>query len=422
MRTRTRSSQLATATAATFVALSGCAVSSGQPESGSGDGITLSFWSYYSGTQQTWLEEQVATFEEKNPDVTIQLVETVGDQQDQRLLASVSTGTTPDLFINNIVVDYPTLVAGGVMEDLTPYWDDFADKDQFPDAAVWRSDGRVYNLLPYTNLLGMYYNEDILSEYGITTPPSTLDELGDDLATVTADGTYKGLALSASPDVEGAWLFAPQLLGQGINYCNFTVPEVTGAFQRWDDWSQEGYIPLSAATWDQNAAWQQFMSGDYAFALNGNWQLGNVASADFEYGTAPYPAPAGGESIVFPGGEGFAIGAGSEHPDVAWQFLEEMILSNQGGESIYTASGSIPVRADVTDMPAIQDDPYVQPYVAAAQTAADWPDNTNTAEMQNRLGQAVSNVVSGQTSAQQAAESAATDIEESIASGEGGCE
>jgi multiple sugar transport system substrate-binding protein len=420
---RTRPRLLAAAVlAALALSTSGCAISA-SGDGGNADGKTeLTFWSYYSGTQKDWLAAQVKQFEADNPDVTVKIVETVGDQQDQKLLASVATKTTPDLFINNIVVDYPTLNAGGVFADLTDYWNGYADKDQFPESAGWSTDGKVYNLLPFTNLLGFYYNKDILDSVGISEPPTTLDELQADLATVTADGTHKGIALSGAPSVEGAWLFAPQLLGEGIDYCNFEGPKVTQAFDRVEDWAKAGYTPQATATWDQTDAWQQFMTGDYAFAFNGNWNLGNVKEAGFAYGTGQFPAPDGGTSVVYPGGEGFGIGATSEHKDLAWKFIEQAVLSQQAGESLFEAAGSIPVRADVAESDAIAQDEFVTPFVEAAQTAASWPDNTNTAAMQKALGTAVSSVISGQTDGAQGAATAEADISASIADGGGTCE
>ncbi|MGH3098043.1 MAG: sugar ABC transporter substrate-binding protein [Streptosporangiales bacterium] len=423
MKNRTRRPRLLALAVGTVATVCGCTMSSAPSGDDAGGKTTLTFWHYYQGTQRTWLEDQTAKFEKDNPDVNVNLVQVVGDQQDQKLLASVATGKTPDLFINNIVVDYPTLVSGGVMKDLTHYWKAYADKGQFPSGAVWKTDGKVYNLMTYTNLLGMYYNKDILSKYGINKPPSTLKELQQDLAKVTADGKYKGLALSGAPTVEGAWLFAPQLLGQGVDYCNWagSQEKVNTAFQRLDAWARKGYIPKAAATWDQNASWQQFMTGKYAFAFNGNWQLGNVKKATFEYGTARIPAPAGGKSQVYPGGEGFAIGAKSEHPDLAWKFLKQAILSSQGEKNVYTKAGSIPVRADVADMPAIKKDDYVQPFVRAAQDTAAWPNNSNTANMQTSLGKAVSAVISGQKTAAEGAKSATEDIAKARKKGGGGC-
>jgi multiple sugar transport system substrate-binding protein len=410
------------AAAAALLAISGCTISNTPSESQSEGTTTLRFWQYYSaGGQADWLKAQTAKFEAANPGVKVQLVQVVGSQQDQKLLAAVATGNGPDLLINNIVVDFPTLVGGGVMKDITAEWNAYADKDQYPEAAAWKSDGKVYNLLSYTNLLGMYYNKDILASVGITDPPTTLQQLEADMAKVEAGGKYKALAESGAPTVEGAWLFAPQLLGQGINYCNFSGQPVTDAFNRVADWAQKGYLPKATATWDQNAAWQQFMTGKYAFGLNGNWQLGNVKKAKFKYGTTQFPAPAGGKSVVYPGGEGVAIGAQSKHPDLAWKYIQEVFLSKEGGQSLFAAAGSIPVRADVASVPEIKKDPYVQPFIKAAQTSGQWPNNPKTADMQTALGKAVSGVISGQLSGPEGAEAAIKNVAAAQKSGGGTC-
>jgi multiple sugar transport system substrate-binding protein len=417
-----RRTRLVAAAAAALLAISGCTISNAPSDSQSAGTTTLRFWQYYSGTQLTWLQAQTKKFEAANPNIKVQLVQVVGSQQDQKLLASVATGNGPDLLINNIVVDFPTLVGGGVMKDLTPMWDAYADKGQFPESAVWKNEGKVYNLMSYTNLLGMFYNSDALASVGITKPPTTLEELEADMAKVKAGGKYVPLAESGAPTVEGAWLFAPQLLGKDINYCNFSGPEVDAAFQRVEDWSKKGYIPLATATWNQTAAWQQFMTGKYAFGFNGNWQLGNVKEAKFKHGTAQFPAPAGGKSVVYPGGEGIAIGAQSKNPDLAWKYLQEVFLSPEGGKTIFNEVGSIPVRADVANIPEIKSDQTVQPFVKAAQTSGQWPNNPKTADMQTALGKAVSGVISGQLSAAEGAEAAQKNIAAAQQSGGGSCQ
>lgn len=423
MRTTTRWTSAVTLAVAALMAVSGCALSSTPSDSTSNGTVTLRFWQYYTaGGQADWLKAQTAKFETDNPGVKVDLVQVVGSQQDQKLLAAVATGNGPDLLINNIVVDFPTLVSGGVLKDITAEWDGYADKDQYPEATAWKNDGKVYNLLSYTNLLGMYYNKDILASVGITNPPTTLEDLQADMAKVEAGGKYKAMAESGAPTVEGAWLFAPQLLGKGVNYCNFSGQPVTDAFNRIADWAQKGYLPKATATWDQNAAWQQFMTGKYAFGLNGNWQLGNVKAAKFAYGTVQFPAPADGTSVVYPGGEGIGIGAQSKHPDLAWKYLQEVFLSKSGGEALFTAAGSIPVRADVASVPAIRKNTYVQPFIKAAQTSGQWPNNPKTADMQTALGKAVSGVISGQLSAQQGADSAIKNVNAAKKSGGGTCE
>ncbi|MBA8793028.1 ABC-type glycerol-3-phosphate transport system substrate-binding protein [Friedmanniella endophytica] len=411
---------------ALLLAGTGCAIKTDSGSSsggGSGTGTTtLTFWEYYQGTQLTWLQGRVKDFEAKNPTIKVNLVQATGQQFDQKLLASVATGTTPDLFINNIVVDYPTLQAGGVMADLTPYWDAYSGKKNFPENTTWTTDGKVYNLLPYTNLLGMYYNKDILQQYGIQ-PPTTLDEMTAAMTKIRAAGKYSGVALSGAPSVEGAWLFAPQFLGLGVNYCNLDANQaaLSAAFQRVAAWRSDDALPRAAATWDQNASWQQFMTGKYAFGLNGNWQLGNVKKANFAYGTTQFPAPAGGKSQVFPGGEGYGIGAKSKNKDAAWKFLTEAILTPEAGESIYTEAGSIPVESQAADSDTLNKDPNAAPFVKAAQDTAAWPKNSQTAAMQQALGVAVSGVISGQTTAEAATSKAISTIDAAKQKGGGGC-
>lgn len=422
MRARFRRTSAVAAAVAALLAISACAIFNTPSTSKSSGTTTLRFWEYYTaGGQADWLKAQTAKFEAANPGVQVQLVQVVGSQQDQKLLASVATGNGPDILINNIVVDFPTLVSGGVMKDITSEWNSYADKGQYPEGAAWKNNGKVYNLLSYTNLLGMFYNKDILASVGVTTPPTTLDELEADMAKVKAGGKYKALAESGAPTVEGAWLFAPQLLGQSIDYCNFSGPQVSNAFNRVADWAQKGYLPKATATWDQNAAWQQFMTGKYAFGFNGNWQLGNVKAAKFKYGTVQFPAPVGGKSVVYPGGEGIAIGAQSKHPDLAWKYLQSVFLSKEGGQALFAAAGSIPVRADVASVPEIKNNTLVRPFIQAAQTSGHWPNNPKTADMQTALGKAVSGVISGQLTAQQGADAATKNVAAAQKAGGGTC-
>jgi multiple sugar transport system substrate-binding protein len=406
---------------AAVLVMTGCTGTASGPST-SGASKTLKVWNYYAaGPGLTWLQDETKKFEKANPGVNVQLVQVPFGQMDQKLLASSSTGTGPDVLVNNVVVDYPTLASAGVMKDMTSDWNSYPDKSEFPSSAVWTTKGKVFNVMSYTNLVGLYYNKTILSQYGITTPPKTLDEMQADMAKVVAGGKYGGLAESGAPTSEGAWLFAPQLLGQNIDYCNFKGPKVTAAFDRVATWSKDGYIPLATATWAQSDAWQQFMTGKFAFGLNGNWNLGGAKDATFKYGTTTFPEPSGGKSVVYPGGEGLAVGSHSTDPALAWKYIEDVFLSKSASEANYAASGSIPVRADVGSTAALKDNKLVQPFVQAAAATGKWPNNVKTAQLQSTLGTAISAVISGQQSGAQGAQSAITGIATELKAGGGGC-
>lgn len=391
-------------------------------EGDDGDGQTLTVWTYYvSGGQIEALEAQNELFADTHPDVEVEHVQIPFDQLASRLLAGVSTQDGPDVVFDNVVVEFPALAASGALLDMSDYWGAYGDAAQFPESAVWtHEDGGIYNVMSYTNLLAMFYNENVLSEYGIA-PPSTIDELETAMATVAAAGQYTPLAMSGVASPEGAWMFMPLLLSHGVNYCNLESDAVEDAFGTMERWASEGYIPTETATWDQADAWQAFVSGDYAFGFNGNWNLGDVDNAPFTVGTALYPAGGSEGSVVFPGGEGIGIGAFTDDPDLAWSYIEEVWMSSEAGQINFQESGQIPTRGDLADTPEVQENELAQPFVEAAKATAAWPGNPNTAAMQNAVGQALSGVISGGLSAADAAAMAIDEVNDEIEAGGGSC-
>ncbi len=169
---------------------------------------------------------------------------------------------------------------------------------------------------------------------------------------MAADGTYVPLAQSGAPTVEGAWMFMPQLLGEGVDYCNLSEDALQTGMERIQGWAEAGITPRETATWDQADAWSAFTSGKYAFGINGNWNLGDAKAASFTVGTTRFPAGPQG-SHVFPGGEGIGVGAFAEDPDLAWQYVEEAWMSQDASLINFKASGQIPTRSDLADDEAL---------------------------------------------------------------------
>ncbi len=122
------------------------------------------------------------------------------------------------------------------------------------------------------------------------------------LAKVKAAGK-KGITFSAIGTEEGSFQFLPWFWGSGAQLTKLDSPEATAAVQLWSDWLAKGYAPNSVINNTQTTSWQEFASGDYAFAENGTWQLANAKKAGFEYGIIPIPARTGGTAPAPTGGE-----------------------------------------------------------------------------------------------------------------------
>jgi multiple sugar transport system substrate-binding protein len=392
------------------------------PTCDAGHQITLTVWSYY--TTLTVLNKLDGLFKKVCPNVTVKQVLIPGTQLDPKLLATASTHNGPDVLLNNVVVDFPELQRAGVMYNLTKFWNAYPDKAQYPASGIWRTaNGQIYTVMSYTNLVGFWYNKSVLGQYNITSPPATIAQMDADMKKVVAGGKYQGLAESGAPSVEGAWLFMPLLLDQGINYCNLSGPKVTAAFAQVQSWAKNKLIPNATSTWTQNDSWQEFVTGKFAFGLVGNWNLVTAKSqAKFTYGTGEFPAnDPSGKTTVFPGGEGLAIGAFTQYPGVAWKYLETSWLSKQANILDFTNTGSIPLRKDVATTSILKDDALVQPFITAASDSAKWPDNPQTAAMQTAVGQAVSGVISGQLTPAAAAAQAEAGVANARKAGGGGC-
>src|SRR6478735_396909 len=176
-----RGRSAAAAVLAGCLALSACGGGGSDSDADSGSGSsggskTLTVWTYYvAGGQNDALEQQNAMFEKANPGVKVKTVQIPFDQLPSKLLATATTQEGPDVVLDNVVVDFPSLASAGVLADLTDDWDGYADKDLFSDSSVWKFDDKVYNVMSYTNLLGLYYNKDALAKLKID-PPTTMDE------------------------------------------------------------------------------------------------------------------------------------------------------------------------------------------------------------------------------------------------------
>lgn len=404
------------ATAGGMLLVAGCSTVGGET---SDDKLVV--WTYYTaGGQIDALEAQNELWAAEHPDIEIEHVQIPFDQLPSRLLATAATQDGPDVVLDNVVVDFPSLAAGGVLADLTDYWESFADKDQFGESALFTySDDRLYNVLSYTNLLGLYYNEDILDQYGIEAP-STIGELESAMAVVADAGEFTPMAMSGAATVEGAWMFMPLILGEGAGYCSFDSPAVTTGFEHLAGWADNDYIPADTATWDQADAWQAFLSGRYAFGINGNWNLGDVPNAGFGIGTAQYPAGPQG-SYVFPGGEAIGIGAFSDKKDLAWEYIELAWLSEEASLINFQTSGQIPTRASVAESDEVAGTVLAQPFIAAASDTAAWPRNEQTAAMQTAVGEASSGLISGQYDTPEAIRHAQQNVAAALEAGGGGC-
>jgi multiple sugar transport system substrate-binding protein len=177
----------ASAIAALSLMLSGCSASG---SSGSKPD-TLQVWlpptlSDTGGSDTALLGKILAPWEKKNH-VKVKVTIVSWESYEAKMLTGFSSGAGPDVtyMYNEMVGDY---INRGELLDLGPYLTS-ADKANFLYLDKGQVNGKQY-MLPY--IVGgarvLYYNKDVLSKAGVTTPPTTWDQFTSALTKVKDAG------------------------------------------------------------------------------------------------------------------------------------------------------------------------------------------------------------------------------------------
>jgi multiple sugar transport system substrate-binding protein len=290
----------------TAAALAGCSSSPGTSTGGGSSaaaGGTYTFWDPYPqySASSPWATllakcgtEAGVTVKRTGYDTTALTT--------QALLAG-QQGNSPDiLLIDNPVVS--TLASAGILTTTA--------QNGLSTAAIAPNilgagviDGKTYGVPIGANTLALYYNPKILNAAKVN-PASVTNwaTLTAALAKVKAIGK-KGITFSGINTEEGSFQFLPWFWGAGGNLTNIGSPQAVAALTLWSTWLKDGYAPNSVIQDTQTTAWQEFQTGQYAFAENGTWQ--KALAAQMGAKVIQLPAENGGAAPVPTGGEFFTI-------------------------------------------------------------------------------------------------------------------
>jgi multiple sugar transport system substrate-binding protein len=275
-----------------------------------------------------------------------------------RALLAAQQGNSPDvLIVDNPVVS--TLAEAGV---LTTTEENDIDVSAFAPnlLGAGQRDGQTYGVPIGANTLALYYNRDLLADAGVdVTSVTDWESLTAALAADTAAGG-SGITFSAIGTEEGSFQFLPWFWGAGGDLTRLDSPAGVSALALWTDWLAQGYAPNSVINNTQTTSWQEFATGEYAFAENGTWQLSNAEQLDFAYGIIAIPAAGGGSAPAPTGGEFVAVPvqADTERYAVSRQIVDCLTSTDNLLTTVGTLSYVAPTEAaqdrQVAERPELQ--------------------------------------------------------------------
>jgi multiple sugar transport system substrate-binding protein len=288
-----------------FAAATAACSSSDTDGGGSSGGGTYTIWDPYP--QYDDASAWVQLLSKCGTDAGVSVKRNAYDTSDltNKALLAAQQGNSPDvLIVDNPVVS--TLAEAGV---LTTTQENKIDTSAISPnlIAAGTIAGKSYGVPIGANTLALYYNKAVLQAAGVDIATvKDWPSLTAALVKVKAAGK-KGITFSAIGTEEGSFQFLPWYWGSGADLRKLDSPEAVSALQLWTDWLKQGYAPNSVINNTQTTSWQEFATGEYAFAENGTWQLGNAKKAGFGYGIIPVPAKSGGTAAAPTGGEFVSI-------------------------------------------------------------------------------------------------------------------
>ena len=375
-----------------------------------GETVTINFWHHYSAQSaenETLMNVLIPAFEAENPGIKVNAVSHEWAELHDKVLVSANSNALPDVARCDIAW-LPEFQKMGILVALDEEMPDFAEvSGQLLDSAMSTAQigGHYYALALNTNSKIVFYNTAMLEAAGVEVP-ATMDEWVEAVKALSGE----------NENGQQVWGWNEPALA-GWNICPF-IWSFGGALTNEDQTVATGYIngPATVKAVETFAQLVKaggitgfnagdipmtdgFGTGRYAMMLEGPWKSAELAGAypDVAYGTAPIPAGEGGSVSVL-GGEDIAM-FNTANKEAAWKFMQ--FMTSEYAETEMAKCGQIPVNKAALESDTVKNADYA-PFIEAIQTAKARPTVAAWSEMDNGLQVALTAVVNGEKTAQEA--------------------
>jgi multiple sugar transport system substrate-binding protein len=269
------------------------------------DSVTLKLLDYWGDQPAKTIWRDAYAVCGKAIGATIDAESVPGNFLVPKALQMVASKTLPDV----LMFDNPDMQQVAVSDALVPLSEYKVDTTGFYPGILSAGsyNGKVYGLAPAVDMIGLFYNKDILSAAGVE-PPKTWDELRAAAKKLTTADRY-GFAFDADPGLESAWQFLPFMWSNGGDETKLNDPKVVEGLQYWVDLVKDGSVSPSVVTWTQGDLKDQFVAGKAAMMINGPWQFPTLDKVQgLHYGVVDIPVPHAGDPSIAPlGGEVYTV-------------------------------------------------------------------------------------------------------------------
>jgi multiple sugar transport system substrate-binding protein len=342
-----------------------------------------------------------------------------------KVLAGVSAGNPIDVYYDCSTSDLPQWAASGYAQNLDPYIKQakFNLNGIIPSARAFSTyNGSTYSLPLLEDTFMLIYNKKMFADAGITTPPTTTEQMVADAMKLTKkDSSGHITQLGWAPtlygsDYVGTWLsvymtmFGGKLVDSTGKKITANCPACVAALQ-WETNFIKWVGPDEMDRFTSDANSKEYSTANLLFnnklamVINGEYWTGMInayAPKGFQWGNVALPYPAASPSLAgtgVAGGNPGTLMKGSKNPDAAFKFMEYM---ESVGPTVDFANAihNVPQLFAALKSPKLDTNTHYRAFVKYAQgpKVTSFPVLPVSADYADQLGQVEALVVHGKMS------------------------
>jgi multiple sugar transport system substrate-binding protein len=349
----------------------------GSAKQASGD-ITL--WVGFSERELGVVKSAVADFEKSHPSIKVKVV---GGISDDKIIASIRGGNSPDLAQSFTADNTGAFCNSGGWIDLKPY----LQRDKIDDS-IFGSASAEYTKYKDTrcalpmlaDVYGLYYNKALLKQAGISAPPKTMSELTADAKKLTQKNPDGSLKVVGFDPAQGFYENAPAHYGPlfGARWVDDQGKSALAA-GGWDEflkWSKDlvdfyGNSELTrwqAGAGDEFSAQNAFERGKMAMAIDGEWRTAFLKTEhpELDYGTAPMPVSDSHPELYGAGyvtGNILGIPKNAKNKDAAWVLMKWLATDEHAEAMLSNGLRNVPTLSSALTSSELKPDPHFKPFL-----------------------------------------------------------
>ncbi|MFW6074125.1 MAG: ABC transporter substrate-binding protein [Chloroflexota bacterium] len=310
---------------------------------------------------------------EDHPNWTIELEQTPQDAIVERTNSQIASGELPDVVEVQGLFAQPWIRQEAFLDLSDRFDDDFSDEDFWSSAVgQFRWEEGIYGVPNIVQPDLVYLNLEMFEEAGIEPPDDdwTFDDLMDLAIDLTLDSegrtprdadfdrndvTQWGLSVTPNNIWTRHYMLpfgADPCANEDCTEVAFSDPDVQEALEWWAELSAEyGAAPSDPYTGNQTGVpGEGFQAGIAAMGINGFFLVGVLnETREIDYDIVEFPTGPAGVKASPLSTNGWTIAADTEHPDEAWELIQELSSNEFLSEAWAEEGHGVPARRASSD-------------------------------------------------------------------------